>query len=52
LDTTLLNRMVALRAAGEKSYQTGPTPLQSAPSGLLGPVTLSSVPRLVTAGLE
>ena len=50
LDTTLLNRMAALRAAGEQRYQTGPTPLQSGPSGLLGPVTLSSVPRLLTGG--
>jgi hypothetical protein len=49
LDTTLLNRMAALQATGEARYQTGPTPLQPAASGLLGPVTLSSVPRLFTA---
>lgn len=41
LDTTLANRMAALRASGARAYQTGPTPLQSAPSGLLGPVVLS-----------
>jgi alpha-L-rhamnosidase len=46
LDTTLLNRMVALRASGDGRYQTGPTALTSAPSGLLGPVILSSVARL------
>jgi len=46
LDTTLLNRMVALRAAGEPRYQTGPTPLAAAPSGLIGPVTLTSAARL------
>ena len=49
LDTTLLNRMAALQATGDARYQTGPTPLQPAASGLLGPVTLSSVPRLLTA---
>jgi alpha-L-rhamnosidase len=49
LDTTLLNRMVALRASGDGRYQTGPTALMSAPSGLLGPVILTSVARL-TAG--
>jgi hypothetical protein len=49
LDTTLLNRMVALRASGDGRYQTGPTALTSAPSGLLGPVILTSVARL-TAG--
>ena len=46
LDTTLLNRMVALRASGDGRYQTGPTALTSAPSGLLGPVILASVARL------
>ena len=46
LDTTLLNRMVALRASGDGRYQTGPTPLTSSASGLLGPVTLSSVARI------
>jgi hypothetical protein len=46
LDTTLLNRMAALRAAGDPRYQTGPTPLPPAPSGLIGPVTLSSVARM------
>jgi hypothetical protein len=46
LDTTLLNRMAALRAAGEPRYQTGPTPLPTAASGLIGPVTLMSVARL------
>jgi hypothetical protein len=46
LDTTLLNRMAALRAAGEPRYQTGPTPLATAASGLIGPVTLTSVARL------
>lgn len=42
LDTTLTNRMAALRASGAREYQTGPTPLESAPSGVLGPVVLSS----------
>jgi hypothetical protein len=46
LDTTLLNRMAALRTAGEARYQTGPTPLPTAPSGVLGPVTLTSVARV------
>ena len=46
LDTTLLNEMAALRAAGDPRYQTGPTPLPTAPSGLLGPVRLSSVARV------
>jgi hypothetical protein len=46
VDTTLLNRFVALRAAGDPRYQTGPTALSSAPSGLLGSVTLLSVARL------
>jgi hypothetical protein len=46
VNTTLLNRMVALRASSDGRYQTGPTALMSAPSGLLGPVTLSSVARL------
>jgi hypothetical protein len=46
VDTTLLNRFVALRAAGDPRYQTGPTALSSAASGLLGPVTLRSVARL------
>jgi len=46
LDSTLLNRMVALRASGDGRYQTGPTALASAASGLLGPVTLTSVARL------
>jgi hypothetical protein len=49
LDTTLLNRMAALRAAGEPRYLTGPTPLPTAASGLIGPVTLSSVARLPMA---
>jgi hypothetical protein len=42
LDTTLTNRMAALRASGAREYQTGPTALESAPSGVLGPVVLSS----------
>jgi hypothetical protein len=46
VDTTLLNRFAALRAAGDPRYQTGPTALSSAASGLLGPVTLLSVARL------
>jgi hypothetical protein len=46
LDTTLLNRFAALRAAGDPRYQTGPTALSSAGSGLLGPVTLLNVARL------
>jgi hypothetical protein len=50
LDTTLLNRMVALRAAGEPRYQTGPTPLVALSSGLIGPVTLISVARLPLVG--
>jgi hypothetical protein len=41
LDTTLLNEMVALDQSGNLAYSTGPTPLTSAPSGLLGPVTLT-----------
>jgi hypothetical protein len=45
LDTTLLNRMVALRASGDGRYQTGPTALASSASGLLGPVMLTSVSR-------
>ena len=45
LDTTLLNRMVALRASGDGRYQTGPTALASSASGLLGPVMLTSVAR-------
>jgi hypothetical protein len=49
LDTTLLNRMAALRTAGEPGYQTGPTPLPTATSGLIGPVTLTSVARLPLA---
>jgi hypothetical protein len=49
LDTTLLNRMAALRAAGEPRYQTGPTPLPTATAGLIGPVTLMSVARLTLA---
>jgi hypothetical protein len=49
LDTTLLNRMVALRAGGDGRYQTGPTAVMSAPSGLLGPVILTSVARLTAA---
>jgi hypothetical protein len=44
LDTTLLNRMEALKNTGDPRYQTGPTPLVTAPSGLLGPV------RLIPAG--
>ena len=46
VDTTLLNRFVALRAAGNPLYQTGPTALASDASGLLGPVILRSVARL------
>jgi hypothetical protein len=46
LDTTLLNRMAALRAAGDPRYQTGPTALPTAASGLIGPVTLTSVARV------
>jgi hypothetical protein len=46
LDTTLLNRMVALRAGGDGRYETGPTALASSASGLLGPVTLTSVARI------
>jgi alpha-L-rhamnosidase len=49
VDTTLLNRFVALRASGDPRYQTGPTPLASAPSGLLGPVHLVSAARLPMA---
>jgi hypothetical protein len=49
LDTTLLNAMAALRAAGDRRYQTGPTPLPTAVSGLIGPVTLTSVARLPLA---
>jgi hypothetical protein len=45
LDTTLLNRMAALRASGDPQYQTGPTPLPPASSGLIGPVTLTCVAR-------
>ena len=46
LDTTLLNRMVALRASGDGRYATGPTALASSASGVLGPVTLTSVSRI------
>jgi hypothetical protein len=46
MDTTLLNRMVQLRESGEPRYQTGPTALASAPSGVIGPVTLRSVLRV------
>jgi hypothetical protein len=46
VDTTLLNRFAALRAAGDPRYQTGPTALSSGASGLWGPVTLLSVARL------
>lgn len=46
VDTTLLNRFVALRASGDPRYQTGPTPLASAPSGLLGPVHLVSAAKM------
>jgi hypothetical protein len=49
LDTTLLNRMAALRAAGDARYQTGPTPLPTAASGLIGPVTLISAARVPLA---
>jgi hypothetical protein len=52
VDTTLLNRFAALRAAGDPRYQTGPTGLSNAPSGLLGPVTLKSVARLSAHGLH
>ena len=44
LNTTLLNRMVQLKNSGLPPYQTGPTPLVSGPSGLIGPV------RLIPAG--
>lgn len=50
LDTTLLNRMAALRASGDPRYQTGPTPLSTATSGLIGPVTVTSVARLPLSG--
>ncbi len=46
LDTTLLNAMAALRAMGEPGYNTGPTPLSTAPSGVLGPVRLRSAVRV------
>lgn len=46
LDTTLLNEMAALQASGDPRYKTGPTPLSPAPSGVLGPVVLSSAIRL------
>jgi hypothetical protein len=49
LDTTLINRMVALRDSGDGRYQTGPTAMASAPSGLLGPVILTSVARLAAS---
>lgn len=49
VDTTLLNRFVALKASGDPRYQTGPTPLVSAPSGLLGPVQLVSAAKLPLA---
>jgi hypothetical protein len=52
VDTTLLNRMAALRTAGDPRYQTGPTPLPPAPSGLIGPVTLTSVLSLPLPGAE
>jgi hypothetical protein len=41
LDTTVNNRNAQLAAAGNGLYATGPTPLASTPSGLLGPVTLT-----------
>ncbi|MFZ0088508.1 MAG: glycosyl hydrolase [Solirubrobacteraceae bacterium] len=40
LDTTLLDQMVALARSDNPAYATGPTPLTSAPSGLIGPVKL------------
>ena len=40
LDTTLLNRMAQLSASNAKGYHTL-APLESAPSGLQGPVTLT-----------
>jgi hypothetical protein len=46
VDSTLLNRFAALRTAGDPRYQTGPTAVSSAASGLLGPVTLMNVARL------
>jgi hypothetical protein len=50
VDTTLLNRMVALKASGDPAYQTGPTPLLPAASGLLGPVRLIPAGRAVIRG--
>ncbi|HMH27977.1 MAG TPA: glycosyl hydrolase [Steroidobacteraceae bacterium] len=50
LDTTLLNRMVQLRDSGDPRYQTGPTPLAGAPSGVIGPVTISNVLRVPLVG--
>lgn len=47
LDTTLLNRMVLLKSTGDPKYQTGPTPLVTFPSGLLGPVRLIPGGRVV-----
>ena len=43
LDTTLNNENAQLAASGNLAYGTGPTPLTPAPSGLLGPVTLTPI---------
>ena len=43
LDTTLNNENAELAATGNPAYGTGPTPLTPAPSGLLGPVTLTPI---------
>ena len=43
LDTTLNNENAHLAAAGNRAYGTRPTPLTPAPSGLLGPVTLTPI---------
>jgi hypothetical protein len=42
-DTTLNNENAQLAAGGNPAYGTGPTPLTPAPSGLLGPVTLTPI---------
>ncbi|MFZ0975707.1 MAG: hypothetical protein WAN22_26010 [Solirubrobacteraceae bacterium] len=43
LDTRLNNENATLAAAGNPAYRTGPTPLTPAPTGLLGPVTLTPI---------
>ena len=43
LDTTVNDRNAQLAAAGNGAYATGPTPLASTPSGLLGPVTVTPI---------